>query len=540
VLRPRPRGDRLPPLVALAVAAAGLVNALSALTPNIGWEGRAVLQLEPVRAVLVFHTLALPASAALVLMALYVARRRRRAWQTALVFLLILTVVDVLKGLDLEEALFSAAVAALLWWGRAAFYVRHEPIRVRSAGSVAAGIGVGAFALAVVAALAVAPDAHAGLVAREAGDLLVWRDGPIGFHDELFGVPLAVGLVSAFALVSTAYLLFRPLAAPRSLPSPELRRAAAGLVRRHGTDTLAYFKLRRDSRYLFSEDGRAFVLLVSGDPVGPAEALPELIREARSFAGRHGLSVAALGASEQLLSVWREAGFRALYIGDEALVDTQAFSLEGRAIRKVRQSVSRLERAGFRAEPAELRALCDGDLAELESVSDLWRAGSPERGFTMAMDSLRCDGPDDGLLVVARDCDGHARGFLHFVPVYGRPAMSLSAMRRDRSTPNGLTEFLVARAIELLRERGIDEVSLNFAAFARLLYGPCNRTERLLGRIVGLFDPYFQIESLYRFNAKFSPRWEPRYLVFEWAGRLPRVGLAAMWIEGQLRRPVLR
>jgi lysylphosphatidylglycerol synthetase-like protein (DUF2156 family) len=28
------------------------------------------------------------------------------------------------------------------------------------------------------------------------------------------------------------------------------------------------------------------------------------------------------------------------------------------------------------------------------------------------------------------------RGFIHFVPSYGRPAMSLSLMRRDRETPN--------------------------------------------------------------------------------------------------------
>ena len=42
--------------------------------------------------------------------------------------------------------------------------------------------------------------------------------------------------------------------------------------------------------------------------------------------------------------------------------------------------------------------------------------------------------------------------------------MSLSFMRRDRETPNGLTEFLVVSAIQLLGERGIEELSLNFAA----------------------------------------------------------------------------
>src|SRR5207244_5705577 len=118
------------------------------------------------------------------------------------------------------------------------------------------------------------------------------------------------------------------------------------------------------------------------------------------------------------------------------------------------------------------------------------------------------------------------RGFLHFGPSYGRPAMSLSFMRRGRETPNGLTEFLVVRAIELLRERGVEELSLNFAAFARALYDPAGIGDRLLGLAASVANPFFQIESLYRFNAKFFPRWEPRYVLYEGVLGLPRVGLA--------------
>ena len=73
-------------------------------------------------------------------------------------------------------------------------------------------------------------------------------------------------------------MIFRPLAAPRSLPDPAARGLAARLVRAHGTDTLSFFKLRADKQYFFSSDGAAFVgyriengvLLLSGDPVGPA------------------------------------------------------------------------------------------------------------------------------------------------------------------------------------------------------------------------------------------------------------------------------
>ncbi|WP_028066010.1 hypothetical protein [Solirubrobacter soli] len=53
-------------------------------------------------------------------------------------------------------------------------------------------------------------------------------------------------------------------------------------------------------------------------------------------------------------------------------------------------------------------------------------------------------------------------------------------------------------------------------------------------------NPYFQIESLYTFNAKFFPRWAPRYLLHDGVTSLPRTALAAMWVEGQLPDVVFR
>jgi lysyl-tRNA synthetase class 2 len=547
-LRDVRRGDQLPGLVAAAAAITGIVNVCSALTPDVAWRGHLLLQVEPVAALPVFHALALPASAALIVTSFYLARRRRRALHTALAFLVLLGAFDLLKGLDLEEALLSWLVAGLLWWGRDAFYVRQDPIRLRGAAWRVPAIVVGAYALTAFAAFAAAPHAGLSTIQREAADLLLLDSGPIRFGDDVSWVPLGAGLLGILSLGAIAYVVFRPLAAPRSLPDSDLRRAAVDLVRRHGSDTLSFFKLRRDTHYLFSSDGRAFVgyrienrvLLVSGDPVGPDDALPALARVVCRFAEKHGLELGVLGASERLLTLWRKAGLRTVYLGDEALVDTRTFSLEGRAIRKVRQSVSRLHSAGYQATLVDVSALEGRTLAELERVSSLWRGSASERGFSMAMDSLRCDEHCDGSVVLARDAIGTLRGFIHFVPTYGRPAVSLSMMRRDRETPNGLMEFLVVRSIELLRESGVEEVSLNFAAFARFMHCPRNPAERLIGRLARLANPYFQIESLYRFNAKFHPRWEPRYLAFERTRRLPRVGLAAMWVEGQLPKPALR
>ncbi len=315
----------------------------------------------------------------------------------------------------------------------------------------------------------------------------------------------------------------------------------------HGTDTLSYFKLRADKHYLFNAEHTAFlgyrvengVLVVSGDPVGEPAAVTGLLRETIRFAEERSLRLAALGVSADGRTVFEQAGLRALYLGDEAIVDTAAFSLEGRAVRKVRQSVTRLEKAGYRAELSELGALGPAELAELEEVAEDWRDGAPERGFSMAMDSLRNPHCGGTLVLVARRRDGSVGGFLQFVPACGRGAESLSLMRRRHDTPNGMTEFMIARAIELLRERGVDRVSLNFAAFARLFREPEGLLERAAGKAIALGGTWFQIERLYRFNAKFFPRWEPRYFMYERRFGLPRAGIAALWIEGQLPKPAM-
>jgi len=80
-------------------------------------------------------------------------------------------------------------------------------------------------------------------------------------------------------------------------------------------------------------------------------------------------------------------------------------------------------------------------------------------------------------------------------------------MRRDRSTnaerpqPSSSSHA----GIELLRERGVDELSLNFATFARILHNPRNALERVLRRPRALANPFFQIESLYRFQREVLP-----------------------------------
>jgi lysyl-tRNA synthetase, class II len=312
------------------------------------------------------------------------------------------------------------------------------------------------------------------------------------------------------------------------------RAVARALVHAWGIDTLAPFVLRSDKSYFFTADEAAFlayrvvggVAIVSGDPIGPRDRLDELIGRFVDHAHRRDWRVAILGASEGCLPLYAAHGLHALYHGDEAIVDTASFTLEGRPIRKVRQSVHRLAQAGYDTRVLRPSALDSELRGELEAVARDWRGEAPERGFVMALDAL---------FVIGFAPDGRAAGFLHFAISCGG-ALSLSSMPRLRTTPNGFNEWLICAAIEWARDNGFERVSLNFAPFAALLAPEADLTglQGVQRRALLTLKGHFQLDNLLAFNGKFFPRWERRFVVYERRRDLPRIGIAALAAEAYL------
>jgi lysyl-tRNA synthetase class 2 len=129
---------------------------------------------------------------------------------------------------------------------------------------------------------------------------------------------------------------------------------------------------------------------------------------------------------------------------------------------------------------------------------------------------------------------------LVFVP-WGSNGLSLDVMRRSRESENGTMEFAVTAVIAAAAALGVERISLNFAVFrsvfergSRVGAGPVLRWWHGL---LLFASKWWQIESLYRANAKYQPEWEPRFICFRKAGDLPHVGLAALEAEAFVERP---
>jgi len=494
----------------------------------------------------------------LVLSARALSRRSRRAVWFALLLTIISLITRLVDGFSVSTIIICALVALILLTRRHDFVHRGDPTTrytplVRFVSMVTLTAVYGVFTLFLYRS-------EAGLTFHMASALRVTLRSLVlsappeatllsGEFAEWF--PWTLRLMVGFGAIWGVVAWFAPW--HQRLEDEGSRFAyAREVVGRWGTDTLAPFTLRKDkAHFFFPEDSVvayettliAFrvlrgVAIVSGDPIGPRGSEMASLASFLEMCRAKGWIAAIIGASDRYLSGYRELGLQSLYQGDEAIVDIDTFTLQGGAMKSVRQAAQRLARKGFTAESQLARQLSIGERDALTALETQWLAGQRRKGFVMELDSLfRLDG-DEEVFVIGRDPSGEVIGFLEVAVCAASRSLSLSSMPRASGAPNGLNAYLIVTAVNWAREHGFAELSLNFSPVARLLTGNVTTTRwsgiarRVLLATKRLF--HLQLDNLYVFNRQFLPRWQPRYLVFQRRRDLARIVLAAMAAERYL------
>lgn len=537
---------------ALLILGAGLLNLFSAVTPPLRSRLGDIADVFPLAVSQAAAVLTVLAGVALLLLARGVRRGQHHAWLLATGLLLLSAVLHLVKGLDLEEGLTALVLALWLLSHHAQFRVRSDvgatrrSLRILVVGalvSMAAGVfGTEVFSgrrgrLPLRTALFAVAERMVGSTSVELPQRI-----------DRFLVPTLV--TTSIALVGAAgWSLFRPVIAARlAAKHPDETGQARRIVTTYGGDTLAYFALRDDKRWFFwGESLVAYAIyqgicLVSPDPIGPVAQRREVWAAFRDFADDHGWSVAVMGAAEEWLPIYRASGMRDIYVGDEAVVDVRRFSLEGGRNKGLRQAVNRVAKKGYTIEFHDPAVIDDELRRELQALMRESRRGDVERGFSMTLSRV-FDPADSGLLLaVCRGPDGTPAAFCHFVPAAAINGFSLDLMRRSAGEhPNGLTDFVVVRTIEHLRAGGMVGLGLNFAVMRSVLADERGDSVslRLQKWLLGRLSDSMQIESLWRFNAKFDPDWVPRYAVYDTPESLLSSALAVARAESFWELPVI-
>lgn len=543
----------------------GLHDVIGAVAPE--WDPRIIRMTDVVPGVLINVARAATVITGLLLLLLSHALRRRkiRAFRAVVILLAAGIVFRVARDFAPGELVLPALMLGALVHYRDEFYaIGDSRTRWRAMyvglGLVAGSVLIGMLFMSLNARLLVGDNSYAERFEHVMIGL-IGLNGPVEFIPGRRGELLQYILsgLGLFTGVVTVYLFLRPAEPAPSLSAEDEDRIRDLLTRHGARDSLGYFSLRRDKSVIWSPTGKSCityrvvsgVMLAGGDPLGDPEAWPGVIKAFMDEADRHAWVPAVMGCSEVGAEVWcREGQLDALEIGDEAFIDVGEFSLDGRSMRNVRQMVNRVARQGYKAEIRRERDFSAEELESLWDQANAWRGTDNERGFSMALGRVGEAGDGDCAIATATK-GGELHAFLHFVP-WGTDGLSLDIMRRDRETQPGLNDYLIVEAIKAASDLGVKRLSLNFAVFRSVLArgerigaGPVLRAWR--GLLVFL-SRWFQIESLYKFNAKFDPVWQPRFFVYPSFNDAPRIALAALeaeafivwprlWIPGRLKRP---
>jgi phosphatidylglycerol lysyltransferase len=534
----RQSDDWIVRLIASLTALMGLVNLVSTLFPALSDRLAILKPILPLEVRHGSHLTAALAGFALLILAEALWRRKRVALLLTIAILGISAISHLFKGLDYEEASLAALLSLVLILNRHHFHAHSDTPSVRR-GLIVTLTAI-AFTLAYGSTGFYLLDRHFKVnynfpaAVRQTFVMFTqfYDPGlqPLTGFGRFFGD--SIYMVAAGTLSYSLILLIRPVLI-REPADPQQRSRATEIVQRWGHTSLARFALFNDKAYYFSPGGTLFafvpkgrIALVLGDPIGPEEDLPSALDAFKQFCAKNDWLPAYYQTLPNHLEMYKARGFNALMIGQEAIVDLSAFTLEGKAGKEFRTTLNKMERLGIRAEML-LPPLNDEMLQNLRDVSNEWLTSMRGNELKFATGWFDDEYLRNSPVITIINPDGSLAAFANLVPEYQRPEFAVDLMRRRTQIENGTMDFLFINLLRWAKEQGAESFSLGLSPLSGLGEASDNlSTERALRYIYENVNQFYNFKGLHAFKEKFHPQWQPRYLLYPGLSSLPMIGAA--------------
>jgi phosphatidylglycerol lysyltransferase len=343
----------------------------------------------------------------------------------------------------------------------------------------------------------------------------------------------SLSMITAVACCYGLFALFRPVRY-RYLTLPHEREQARIIAEQYGRHSLDYFKLWPDKSYFFCPSRTAFLAyrvgadfaVVLGDPVGPEGEIEGIIRGFMAMCRENDWGLAFHQTLPDFIGCYERLGFKKLKIGDDAIVDLTAFSLEGKAGKALRHEVNKLEQSGVHTVyhapplPADI-------VQQAKAVSDDWLRieGRRERRFTLGLFDPEYVRSTPLCAVV--DARGKMQAFANIIRSYHQGEATIDLMRRRSDAPYGVMDYLFVKLFVQCKEKGYATFSLGMAPMSGFQdHENPSREERAIHYFFQHMNFLFSYRGLRFYKAKFASRWEPRYVVYQNAIDLARHAVA--------------
>ncbi len=526
----------VPHVLAITCFLGGAVLLFSGATPAARWRLASLRALIPLPVLELSHLVGSVAGAALLLLANGIQKRLDGAYLTAVSLLSVGVVVSLLKGLDYEEALALALMLAALLPSRRHFY------RTASlTGEWMSPAWIAATALVLLASVWLGFFSYKHV---EYSNDLWWRFAFSG--DAPRFLRATVGALGVALLFAVARLLRPARPGAANVGGDDLARVRAIVER--SPRTQANLALLGDKRFIFGEGGDAFIMygvsgrswVALGDPVGPANAMSDLVWRFGELCDRHADWPVFYEVGRNNLHLYLDLGLTVMRLGEEARVGLEGFSLEGHGRKWLRHVHRRLEAEGCSFEIVAREGV-SAILPDLKVVSDAWLAakGTREKGFSLGLFSPEY--VSQFAVAIVRH-EGRLAAFANVWTAADREELSVDLMRFLRDAPNGVMEYMFVKLMVWGKEQGYRWFNLGMAPLSGMQEHALAPLWMRLGALLYRHgENFYNFQGIRQYKDKFAPVWEPKYLASPGGLALPRIvtNVAAL-IAGGLRGVVLK
>lgn len=524
----------IPQFIAILVGLAGVMSLISAMLPGAYDRMLMIRELVPLAVRSVSRILTLLAGFSLIILAQNIWARKRRAWWFAIILLCLSFVTHLTKAFDFEESLATLIPISLLLRYHALFSIastRLKPLQISKR------VGLILLILTLYAALGYTIlqtqfVGQAGL--QSAGVDYLYSTTGLGrdalraqtrwsrwFEESLAIITTAAGLIIVVSL-------FAPLL-ERQIPTEEERKKVRDLSL-HTDNSVAYYATMSDKQYYWNQSHSHViayqvsrgVAVALGEPLGEGDRVEVLSQFTEAFEKR-GVGVTLYNVSASFALRAKALGYHILKVGEEAVIDLDAFDLSSPKLSDIRHSVTRMTREQVIYEWYSAANLPWSILSEIDNLHRTWISQKNMPPLTYSMEYYPFPVEDEVVILAIKNPRGDIWGALSFLPYGEGKGMALDFMLRSNDAKNGMMEAAIAQAANHFRSQGIQNLNLGLA--------PLANTSKVFLALFNNFNQFYRFKSLYKFKDKFAPVWVPKYIVTGKKLTFPKAALAIISVH---------
>lgn len=296
---------------------------------------------------------------------------------------------------------------------------------------------------------------------------------------------------------------------------------AKSLTQQFGSSALDFFKTYYDkfifapsdiNAYISYRVSRNFAVVLENPVAENREEMKKCIVAFAKYSYDNGLKDIYYRVPRENLPVFNELSRKSLFLGQEGVVDLNAFSLEGGEKKSIRNALNKIKEQGYKTQ-VNRPPLRDGLIQKLRAVSDEWLKLTDREEIVFSQGVFSEKEIKEQTVITIENSEEKIIAFLNIIPDYVPNEGTYDLLRKTADAPNGIMDYILVEMFKYFKDNGIRYVNLGFAPMSGL-DDPHNFPEKSMKFAYEKIRSFSQFKGQRDYKDKFNPKWNDKFLIY--------------------------